>query len=236
MQIKALLNMKTRSCAGIILAMLLPVLAGCATSGKEKTPVADESMPGRETLAVKGPAVTKLEGGRKGFIIMETPTMDDEMRRDFDRAVSMLGKEEYGQAIEILEKIIGKAPGVTAPYINAAIAYQRIGKQGQAEEHLKTALKLFPEHPVASNEYGLLYRRTGRFAEARTMYEKALARFPDYYPLHRNLGILCDMYQFDHVCALEHYEIYSSARPEDRQVKTWLADLHARLGRNQEGR
>jgi Tfp pilus assembly protein PilF len=92
--------------------------------------------------------------------------MDEASRRDFDLAVAMLNDEEYGQAIDLLGKIIEKSPGVTAPYIDMAIAYQRIGKPEQAEEHLKTALKLFPEHPVACNEYGLLYRKTGRFAEA----------------------------------------------------------------------
>jgi hypothetical protein len=48
----------------------------------------------------------------------------------------------------------------------------------------------------------------------------------------RNLGILCDLYQDDLTCALEHYEIYSNAKPEDKQIKSWIADLRGRLGRN----
>jgi tetratricopeptide (TPR) repeat protein len=144
----------------------------------------------------------------------------------------MLKGEDYDEAIVLLEKVIDQSPGVTAPYIDIAIAYRHIGKPEQAEENLKTALELFPEHPVACNEYGLLYRKTGRFTEARAMYEKAIARFPDYYPAHKNLGILCDLYLDDSTCALEHYEIYSKAKPEDEKVKMWIADLRARLGRN----
>jgi Tfp pilus assembly protein PilF len=211
----------------VIMVMVLSVLTGCATDGKVKpAPVVQEPF-----LAL-GISVERLEGGREGFIIMEVPQMDEASRIDFQRAVAMLNDQEYGQAIDLLEKIIEQSPGVTAPYIDIAIAYQHIGKLEQAEEHLKTALQLVPEHPVACNEYGLLYRKTGRFAEARAIYEKAIARFPDYYPVHRNLGILCDLYLNDLACALENYEIYSEARPEDKQVKLWIADLRTRLGRN----
>jgi Tfp pilus assembly protein PilF len=221
MQIRMLRRLKARAYAGFaVLAMVLSVLAGCATDGNVKALVAHE------------PSVARLDDGREGFIITEVHKMDEASRRDFDRAVAMLKDQDYGQAIDLLEKVIEQSPGVTAPYIDIAIAYQRIGKPEEAEEHLKTALKLFPEHPVACNEYGLLYRKTGRFAEARAIYEKAIARFPDYYPARRNLGILCDLYLNDPACALEHYEIYSEARPEDKQVKLWIADLRARLGRN----
>ena len=54
--------------------------------------------------------------------------------------------------------------------------------------------------------------------------------FPEYHPIHKNLGILCDLYLKDLACAVEHYEIYSKAMPKDQQVKLWLADLQARLG------
>jgi Tfp pilus assembly protein PilF len=226
-QIRMLRRLKKRTYAGfVILAIVLPVVAGCATGNNVKTPVADESPVRKEH------SVARLDDGREGFIITEVSNMDEASRGDFNRAVAMLNDQDYGNAIDLLEKVIEQSPDVTAPYIDIAIAYERIDKPEQAEEYLQTALQLFPGHPVASNECGLLYRKTGRFAEARVIYETALASFPDYYPLHRNLGILCDLYQDDLMCALEHYEIYSSARPDDTQVKIWIADLRARLGRN----
>ena len=228
MHIKMFRRLKTRAYAGfVVLVMVLSVVAGCATDGKVKP-----ALVVQEPSMAKGPSVERLEDGREGFIIMEVSQMDEASRRDFERAVAMLNGQEYGQAINLLEKVIEQSPGVTAPYIDMAIACEQVGKLQQAEEHLKTALRLFPEHPVACNEYGLLYRKTGRFAEARAIYEKAIAHFPDYYPVHRNLGILCDLYLNDLACALEHYEIYSEAWPEDKQVKSWIADLRARLGRN----
>ena len=219
---------KTGSCAGfVVVAVALWILAGCATEGKVKpVPVAQVAS------VVKGPSVARLEDGREGFVITEVPKMDQESRKNFERSVAMLNEQDYGQAVDLLEKVIEQSPGVTAPYINIAIAYTHLGKLEKAEAHLKTALSLVPAHPVACNEYGLLCRKTGRFAEARAVYEKSITSFPDYYPLHRNLGILCDLYLDDLACALEHYQIYSEARPDDKQVKLWIADLRARLGRN----
>ena len=226
--IKMFRRFKTRPHVGfVVLVAALAVFAGCVTDGKVKP-----ALVVQEPSMSKGPSVQRLEDGREGFIIMEVPQMDEASRRYFERAVAMLNDKEYGQAIDLLEKVIEQSPGVTAPYIDMAIACKQVGKLEQAEEHLKTALRMFPEHPVACNEYGLLYRKTGRFAEARAIYEKALSSFPDYYPVHRNLGILCDLYLNDLECALEHYEIYSEAWPEDKQVKSWIADLRARLGRN----
>jgi len=226
MDMKMMRNVKKRIYTTLLFLTMILVLVGCVKNGQIK----DESSAGSE------PSVARLEDGREGFIITEVPSIDEALRRDFDRAVAMLEEQDYGRAIDMLEKIIEQSPGVTAPYIDIAIAYQRIDKPEEAEEHLKTALKLFPGHPVASNEYGLLYRKTGRFAEARVVYEKSLARFPDYYPAHRNLGILCDLYLNDPACALEHYEIYSGAKPQDKQVILWIADLRARFGLEEEGR
>lgn len=208
----------------VIAAMLLSALAGCV-SGKAAGPKPGASQP----AAVQGPTVARLADGRRGFVITEAARVDDAARSDFSHAVDMLDSGHYERAADLLEKVVAQSPGVTAPYINLAIAYRHLGKLQQAEAHLKTALELVPGHPVASNEYGLLYRQTGRFAEARAMYETALDRFPDYYPVRRNLGILCDLYLDDLQCALEHYEIYGRARPGDEQVQLWIADLRNRL-------
>jgi tetratricopeptide (TPR) repeat protein len=220
MHINMLRSLTIRIYIGIVVpAMICSLIAGCATKGKVKP-----------AKIAQGPSVARLGQGREGFVITEVPHVDESTHRSFDRAVAMLKQQDYDKAISLFEKVIKQSPGVTAPYIDIAMAYERINKPKQAETYLKTALKLFPDHPVACNEYGLLYRKTGRFAEARAIYEKALARFPDYYPLHRNLGILCDLYLNDPACALKQYEICSKARPDDKQVKSWIADLRVRLG------
>ena len=204
------------------LVMALALFSGCASSAKvTQLPVSDQ-----------GPSVARLEDGRQGFVIRENPGMDAESRREFERAVAMMNDGKNDKAIELLTKVIERSPGATAPYIDIAVAYMRTGKfDERVEQHLKTALGLVPDHPVASNEYGLLLRKTGRFKEAREIYEKALASFPDYLPIHKNLGILCDLYLNDPECALKQLEIYSERMPADAQVKIWIAEVRTRLGR-----
>jgi Tfp pilus assembly protein PilF len=200
--------------------MVLAIFSGCATSVKVA----------QQPVINQGPSVARLEDGRQGFIIHENPGMDAEVRGEFERAVDMMNEGKNDKAIELLAKVIERSSGVTAPHINIAAAYMRTGKLEPAEQHLKTALGLVPNHPVASNEYGLLLRKGGRFKEAREIYEKALASFPDYLPVHRNLGILCDLYLNDPECALKQFELYSDGTPSDEQVKIWIAELRMRLG------
>lgn len=207
------------------------LLAGCATGGKSTPESANKIAAPAPPVVPTGPVVERLPEGRQGFVIRELPGMNVEAQRNFARATDLLQARNYAEAIPLLQKVVDVAPGVSAPYINLAIAYRQTEQAGLAEKCLQSALELIPAHPVASNEYGLLLRQAGRFAEAREIYENSLGRFPDYQPLRKNLGILCDLYLNDPGCALEQYALYSVARPEDEQVKIWMADLNARLGR-----
>jgi len=215
----------------VVLAVVLAVLPGCTAGGKLNPGSGGKQATTAKAVDVgRGASVKRLDDGRQGFAITETSRMNGESRNKFERAVAMMNKGEFGGAIDLLEKVIEQSPGVTAPYINLAMAYERTDEPEKAEQHLKTALTMVPQHPVASNEYGLLLRKAGRFAEARTIYEKTLATFPEYLPAHKNLGILCDLYLNDLACAMEQYEMYSVAMPGDEQVKIWIADLRRRLG------
>jgi tetratricopeptide (TPR) repeat protein len=224
---------KVRYRAGVtILAVLLSVLAGCAVGEKGASrSAAQKTAVTKPSTAPQGPTVARLKDGREGFIITERPHLKGQTRADFRHAIAMMKGKDYDGAIALLKKVIAQSPGVTAPYIDIALAYEHIGKVAKAEKNLKTALSLVPDHPVASNEYALLLRKTGHFAEARTVYEKSLKAFPEYLPAHRNLGILCDLYLNDPKCALEQYEIYSKSKPADKQIKIWIADLRMRMGR-----
>lgn len=200
-----------------VLVVLVVMFSGCATAPP-----------------VEAPATPRAEEEKSNFTVRDNVDVDDDMRADFDTALAHLTAGQYQKGIELLHRLTQKSPRHMAPYINLAIAYQKMGNLPAAEENIKKAVALNPEHPVANTEYGLIYRKTGRFPEARQSYERTLKRHPGFLPARKNLGILCDVYLRDWECALTHYRVYSAAMPEEKGVRIWIADLEKRLGKQEQ--
>ena len=154
-----------------------------------------------------------------------------DVERDFKSAVSLMQQENYAQAIAVLGSVIKREKRLPAPYVNIAIAHNKLGDIEAAEENLISALKLDIGHPVANNELGLLYRKKGKFKAARTAYENAIKEHPEYLPAIKNLGVLCDLYMHDFDCALQQFENYLELKPDDKTVAIWVADVKRRIGK-----
>jgi tetratricopeptide (TPR) repeat protein len=194
-------------CSAGMLLLVVGTLYGCAAA-----------KPAKNEPAISKPAAT-------------VAVITSEERADFDKAMAHIKAEEYEPAIELLNKVVKAVPDAPIPSIDLALAYKKTDKLKQAEESLKLALVAEPDNPVANNELALLYRKTGRFAEARQLYEKILDKYPNFRMVHKNLGILCDLYIKDYECALKHYVFYSDVVQDDKTIKIWIADLQKRAGK-----
>jgi tetratricopeptide (TPR) repeat protein len=76
------------------------------------------------------------------------------------------------------------------------------------------------------NQYGIFLREQGRFDAAEQVYLEALTVRESDANIHRNLGILYDIYRGDRNRALQHFYRYQALSDEDtRRVSGWIADL-----------
>ena len=155
--------------------------------------------------------------------------VDSDVELDFKNAIVLMQQGNDAQAVTVLKSVIEREQRLPAPFVNIAIAYNKLGDTKAAEESLIKALKLEIGHPIANNELGLLYRKAGKFNAARTAYQNAINEHPDYLAAKRNLGILCDLYMHDFNCALEQFEDYLDLKPDDKTVAIWVADVKRRI-------
>lgn len=227
----------------LVFSVTVAFLSACVTTGdvnqvkkvarKSCTPVASSEVNTSQAPQIPETQPQQLSQENclpTGVIeITESFGVDPEIRNEFNQAVTFLGQEKYSEAIKLLKAVTGKTSKFTAPFINLGIAYARTNELEKAEENFKRALDINKQHPVATNELGLIYRKTGRYKEARKLYEDLLAMYPDFLPARKNLGVLCDIYLQDLRCALSEYEEYLKGVPEDPKVKIWVADVKSRM-------
>lgn len=154
--------------------------------------------------------------------------VNDAVEKDFNHAVSLMQSNKNELAVTILKTVVAREKRLPAPFVNLAMAYKWLGEKQLAEDNFINALKLDVGHAEANNELGMIYRKAGKFKAARSAYENAIEANPNYLPAKKNLGILCDLYMHDFDCAYEQFSAYLKARPNDKTMKIWVADVERR--------
>ena len=198
------------------------IIVGCNTTPVRKSEQTEPSQ-------AAAPARMEIQEA-VGFTIFEDANIEGDVQLDYDRAREFLAQGKTQDGIDLLNVVAAAAPNLSAPHIDLAIAYQRDGDLEMAETHLKQALDINPDHPVALNELGIVFRKTARFAQARQSYQAALDVYPGFHYARRNLAVLCDLYLGDLECAVENYEAYMTTVDSDDEAAMWLKNARFRSG------
>lgn len=116
---------------------------------------------------------------------------------------------------------------------NLGIAYDRIGRYGEAIEELNEALRLNPGYVEVHNNLAVTYDKTGRHDEALGHLNEALRLNPAYAEAHGNLG---NLYARLGRCEEAVEELKEAIRLKPAYAKAYnsLGHIYALQNKNQE--
>lgn len=155
-------------------------------------------------------------------------------RTDFELAQQAMLAQQWQQARGLLEQMTQIYPELSGPYVNLALVYRQLNQDETAAEALERAIAVNPLNGEAYNQLAILRREQGNFAEAEKLYLQALEVWPHNPTVHRNLGILYDLYMGRLADALRHYQMSQKISGEsERRIQGWIVDLQRRINDRQ---
>jgi Flp pilus assembly protein TadD len=148
--------------------------------------------------------------------------------------------ERYGEAVDVLDKLIAKVGGDAAAswrlYYLRGAALEQAGRWPQAQGDLQQALKLKPDDPEILNYLGFAWADRGEnLKQALTLLQKATLLDPQNGAVIDSLGWvhyrLGDYYQ-----AVHELELAAALDAADPEVNDHLGDAYWRVGRRLEAK
>lgn len=116
---------------------------------------------------------------------------------------------------------------------NIAQVYSMLGRDDDAVEYYRKAMRMDPYYSEYYNEVGNILQRSGRFEEAEAMYDLAIEYSAPYPEVYFNKGI-CRMSTGRIEESLECFAHSLTLNPEQPELYILRAELHEALGRSAE--
>jgi tetratricopeptide (TPR) repeat protein len=148
--------------------------------------------------------------------------------------------ERYGEAVDVLDKLIAKTGGDAATswrlYYLRGAALEQSGKWPQAQGDLQQALKLRPDDPEILNYLGFAWADRGEnLKQALNLLQKATLLDPQNGAVVDSLGWV--HYRLgDYHQAVHELELAAALDAADPEVNDHLGDAYWRVGRRLEAR
>lgn len=159
------------------------------------------------------------------------------VRREYQRAVRLLRKSRFDEAIQVMTDLIKEEPRVADHYRFRAELFRLAGKAGRARADYKKVVELTPDSGVGYNGLAEVYLQEDEYEEARIYGKKALELEPNEWVPAYNLGMIEDRLG-NWESALGHLRQALAAKIPDRRHRLlthlWMARALAGLGQTEE--
>jgi tetratricopeptide (TPR) repeat protein len=116
--------------------------------------------------------------GGSAFISASDLRVPSRARKEFDRANQLIGKQDFAQAIQKLNKAVAIYPAYAVAYNNLGVIYSCLGDRVREREALQKAISLNARLPLAYVNLGRMNIAAGDFPSAETVLDKAAAFDP----------------------------------------------------------
>ncbi|MCE2439700.1 MAG: tetratricopeptide repeat protein [Candidatus Latescibacteria bacterium] len=161
--------------------------------------------------------VLATKKGKKKYAKKIQPYLDMWWSRNYNNAVRAIGAEDYGAAIESLQKAIALAPGKPMSYQALGVAYLNMGQAQAGIDAYEKAVELDSTEASSFVNLGRAYMNMKNYDEATQCFARAHRLAPD------NAGFLNDLaraQQFtgDTAAALESAEKALAIEPDNLDV------------------
>lgn len=177
----------------------------------------------------------------------QAPVAGDTVKKQYLRALDAIEQQQWQQATTQLNAIIKDNSAINTPEIMLAWILWQQNNRDAAAKRLEQIIQKPLYRSDAYNYLAIIYREQGRFSESESVYKNALSSWPENPTLHKNLGILYDLYLDQPQDALKHYELAltqlnadvsennneaSASKQQERsskQLSFWIKEIQRRL-------
>ncbi len=174
-----------------------------------------------------------LVGAALGWLVAAILLTRTRMPMQYREAIKYLRKNEYEEAVKIMDGVIREQPKQPNHYRFRAELLRLWGKLDRARRDYEKMTQLAPDSAVAFNGLAEVYLQMGDYVPAHEAAEKARALAPQDWVTAYNLGMIEDRLQQSQQ-AIEHLQQALTLKVPDTRhrllIHFYLARAHSRLG------
>lgn len=198
-------------------------------------------------LAIMAPAITAVFlglfvlpdlllpflGAALGWIVAVAVMSRSKTRMEYQKAIRHLRKEEYEDAVKVMDDVIKDEADNPAHYRLRAEVLRLWGKLGRARRDYEAMIAIDPQSAVGYNGLAEVHLQRGDFMEAHNAAVKALELSPNEWVAAYNLGMIEDRLE-QSTAALEHLQKALALKVPDTRhrvlIHFYMARAYSRLG------